>query len=176
MDYYPNQQGVLWLHREVLPLVRARRPSVRLYVVGAAPPRSIRALNGQDVSVTGTVDDVRPFARQAALTVAPLFIARGTQNKILESMAMGVPVVASAAAARGVDAEPGHDLLTATTAREFAEAVLRVLEDPRERARLSVAGRARVLSHHSWPASLQKLDALLARHFKSDTTADRRSA
>jgi sugar transferase (PEP-CTERM/EpsH1 system associated) len=168
MDYFPNEQGVLWFCREVLPLVQARRPKSRLVVVGAAPPRSILALHGHGgVEVTGTVDDVRPFARRAALTVAPLFIARGTQNKILESMAMGVPVVASAAAARGVDAEPEQDLLTGTSAAEFAEAVVRILADPAQRRRLAEAGRQRVLSHHSWTASLERLDGLLSLHLGS---------
>lgn len=168
MDYFPNQQAVLWFCAEVLPLIQARRPSAQLFVVGAAPPRSISDLHGANgIVVTGTVDDVRPFVRQSALTVAPLFIARGTQNKILESMAMGVPVVASAAASRGVDAEPGHDILTADSAAQFAEAVLRVLDEPQERQRLAAAGRARVLSHHSWSASLARLDGMLAKHFRA---------
>ena len=168
MDYFPNEQGVLWFCRDVLPLVQKKRPKARMLVVGAAPPRSILALAGHGgIEVTGTVDDVRPFARRAALTVAPLFIARGTQNKILESMAMGVPVVASAAAARGVDAEPGQDLLTGTTAAEFADAVLRILDDPAQRRRLAEAGRQRVLSRHSWTASLERLDGLLSRHLGS---------
>jgi sugar transferase (PEP-CTERM/EpsH1 system associated) len=168
MDYFPNEQGVLWFCREVMPLVHARRPNARLLVVGAAPPRSILALHGHGgVEVTGTVDDVRPFARRAALTVAPLLIARGTQNKILESLAMGVPVVASVEAARGVDAEPGAHLLTGADGAEFAAAVLRILDDPAERRRFAEAGRERVLARHSWPASLERLDGMLARHLGS---------
>jgi glycosyltransferase involved in cell wall biosynthesis len=165
MDYFPNQQAVLWFCEDVLPLIRARRPRTRFFVVGAAPPRSISALvRNEGVFVTGTVDDVRPVVRDAALTVAPLFIARGTQNKILESMAMGVPVVASSAAARGVDAEPGRDILTGASAAELADAALRLLDDSRERATVARAGRERVLTHHSWRASLARLDGLLAEH------------
>jgi polysaccharide biosynthesis protein PslH len=164
MDYYPNQQAMRWFVAEVLPLLQQARPATRLAIVGADPPASIRALAERPgVSVTGSVPDVRPHVTRAALTVAPLAIARGTQNKILEAMAMGVPVVASRIAAGGVDAVGGEHLLTATTAPEFRDAILRVLADPAERRRLAAAGRVRVLSHHSWPASMHRLDAIIER-------------
>jgi len=165
MDYYPNQECMLRFCREVLPRLRIRRPGVRLTIVGARPPRRVRALGElPGVVVTGSVIDVRPFAQRAALTVAPLNIARGTQNKILESLAMGVPVVCSTRAAAGVDAVPGSHLLTANGAGEYVEAVMRLLDNPAERARFSAAGRARVLSHHSWRSSMQRLDGLMQRH------------
>ena len=163
MDYYPNQEAVIEFCRDVLPLIQARRPRVTLSIVGAAPPNKILELGRQPgVTVTGTVPDVRPHIRTTAVSVAPLRIARGTQNKILEAMAMGIPVVSSHAASQGVDAEPDHHLLTASSPREFASAVLQLLDDPAERARLSDAGRRRVLSHHSWEQSMVKLDRLLA--------------
>jgi sugar transferase (PEP-CTERM/EpsH1 system associated) len=166
MDYFPNQQAVQWFCREVLPLVRQRRPKATFAIVGAAPPRSITALaSAEGVVVTGTVKDVRPLVKAAALTVAPLIIARGTQNKILESMAMGVPVVASGVAARGVDAEPGKHILVADSAAEFATAVSSVLEHKAERRRLEEAGRDRILTNHSWAASLRKFDGIVGRHF-----------
>ena len=172
MDYFPNQQAVQWFCRNVLPLIRARRPKVALSIVGAAPSRAIQALAAADeVVVTGTVPDVRPLVQAAALTVAPLIIARGTQNKILESMAMGVPVVASSTAARGVDAEPGKHILAADAPQDFAAAVLRVLEQPAERDRLAEQGRARILSNHSWPGSLQKFDGIVERLFARGSTA-----
>jgi polysaccharide biosynthesis protein PslH len=165
MDYFPNQQAVLWFAREVLPLIQARRPRTEFSVVGAAPSGAILALHGaHGVTVTGTVKDVRPLVQNSALTVAPLIIARGTQNKILESMAMGVPVVASSAASRGVDAEPDRHILSADTPTQFSEAVLRVLDDAAERRRLAEAGRERVLTNHSWDASLRRFDGILARH------------
>jgi glycosyltransferase involved in cell wall biosynthesis len=95
--------------------------------------------------------------------VAPLNIARGTQNKILEAMAMGVPVVSSRIAAGGVDAVAGEHLLVADTPQEYAEAVLRIVQAPAERARLAVAGRERMLSNHAWPQSMQRLDAIIER-------------
>ena len=162
MDYYPNQQGMLDFCRSVLPLLRERRPQTTLKIVGANPSREIENLASiEGVTVTGTVDDVRPHVRRSALTVAPLVIARGTQNTILESMSMGVPVVASETAARGVDAVAGEHFLTADNPRDFSANVLRLLDDPLERERFAVAGRERVLSNHNWAASMKRLDTII---------------
>jgi sugar transferase (PEP-CTERM/EpsH1 system associated) len=164
MDYYPNQECMLRFCREVWPLLQMRRPSLKLKIVGAEPSPEIRALAAlAGVTVTGSVPEVQPYVRESALMVAPLAIARGTQNKILEAMAMGVPVVTSTAAAGGVDAEPGRHLLVADSAQDIAMAVLRVVENPAERMRLAVAGRERVLSHHAWPHSMQRLDGIIER-------------
>ena len=166
MDYFPNQQAVLRFCAEVLPDLQRRRPGTRFEVVGADPSPEIRAL-GQlpGVTVTGSVPDVRPYVTRAALTIAPLEIARGTQNKILESMAMGVPVVCSRQAAGGVDAVPGEHLLVHDTPAELVEAIVRILGSRELRRQLADAGRARVLSNHSWPSSMQRLDALIAAQF-----------
>jgi len=162
MDYYPNRECMLRFCAEVLPRLQQRRPGVRLRIVGAEPPRAVRRLARlPGVEVTGAVADVRPHLARAALSLAPLRIARGTQNKILESLALGVPVIASPLAARGVDALPGEHLLTAEDAGEWVEAIDRVLRDPHERRRLALAGRARVLSHHSWEGAMRRLDALI---------------
>lgn len=164
MDYFPNQQCMVDFCRDTLPLLRARRPSVKLAIVGAEPSAEIRALGEIDgVTVTGTVPDVRPYVTRAALTVAPLRIARGTQNKILEAMAMGIPVVCSQIAAGGVDAIPGEHLLAADSPTDQADAILRVLEDPALRERLARAGRERVLTNHAWPSSMRRLDAIIER-------------
>ena len=164
MDYYPNQQCMFDFCAQVLPRLRAQRPTVKLQIVGADPPPAVRRLGEMPgVTVTGSVPDVRPFTTRAALTVAPLRIARGTQNKILEAMAMGVPVVTTTVAAGGVDALVGEHLLTADTPDQTCAAILRVIGDPNERARLAQAGRARVLSHHAWPSSMKRLDAIVER-------------
>ncbi len=163
MDYYPNQQAVLAFCRDVLPSLQAWRPVVRLDIVGADPSGAIRELGAiPGVTVTGTVPDVRPYVTHAALTIAPLAIARGTQNKILESMAMGVPVVCSPQAAGGVDAIPGEHILVAATPQENLAAIKAVLESKDMRHRFAVAARARVLSHHTWPNSMKQLDRLIA--------------
>jgi sugar transferase (PEP-CTERM/EpsH1 system associated) len=164
MDYYPNQQCMFAFCRDLLPLLKEKRPAVKLLIVGADPSPQVRRLGEiAGVTVTGSVPDVRPYVRRSALTIAPLAIARGTQNKMLESMAMGVPVVASALAAGGVDAIAGEHLLTAEKPSQYREAILRLLDDPAERGRVAAAGRARVVSNHSWPASMKRLDAIIDR-------------
>lgn len=164
MDYYPNQECMARFCKEAWPLLKARRPQMKLLIVGADPSPEMRAL-GQlpGVTVTGSVPDVRPYIRSSALMVAPLAIARGTQNKILEAMAMGVPVVTSRVAAGGVDAEAEAHLLVADSASDITQAILRIAENPDERRRLAAAGRQRMLSHHAWPRSMQRLDGIIQR-------------
>lgn len=164
MDYYPNQEAMIRFCRDVLPALQQRRPGLKLLIIGADPSTTIRKLGQiEGVTVTGSVPDVRPLVRRAALTVAPLSIARGTQNKVLESMAMGVPVVASRAAAGGVDAVPGEHLLVADTVSEQCDAIVSLLADPDRRSFFARAGRARVLSNHAWPQSMQRLDRIIER-------------
>jgi len=163
MDYYPNQECMFAFCDQVLPRLQASRPSLKLTIVGADPPPSVKRLGQrQGVTVTGSVPDVRPYLQCAALMVAPLNIARGTQNKILEAMAAGIPVVASATAAAGVDARSPDHFLVAATADQYVAAILGVLDDPEERGRLARAGRARMLSHHAWEKSMQRLDGIIA--------------
>jgi sugar transferase (PEP-CTERM/EpsH1 system associated) len=176
MDYYPNEQCMLDFCANVLPRLRQRRPNLRLSIVGADPVPSVRKLAElPGVTVTGSVPDVRPYIRRSAAMVAPLNIARGTQNKILEAMAMGVPVVTSPAAAGGVDAVQQEHFLVANDHAEQCAALLRVLEDAQERRRLALAGRARVLSHHAWPASMRRLDSIIERTVSSYGLTPRQS-
>ena len=164
MDYYPNQECMIRFCHEVLPRIQREQPSSKLYIVGADPSLTIRRLGElTGVTVTGSVADVRPYVRRSAVMVAPLTIARGTQNKILEAMAMGVPVVTSTLAAGGVDAVKGEHLVVADDAGSCARAILKVMQDRSERHRLSEAGRARVMSHHHWPNSMYRLDVILGR-------------
>jgi sugar transferase (PEP-CTERM/EpsH1 system associated) len=162
MDYFPNEQCMVEFCANTWPQLSRDRPALRLQIVGAAPTARVRALARiEGVTVTGEVADVRPYVRRSALTIAPLAIARGTQNKILESMAMGVPVVASRIAADGVDAVAGQHLLVADSPEEMRSAILRLTQDSAERARLGQAGRARVLSHHAWAAAMKRLDRIV---------------
>jgi glycosyltransferase involved in cell wall biosynthesis len=163
MDYFPNIDGVCHFVREVLPLIRERMPNVEFRIVGSNPAAKIRELSKiPGVSVTGHVPDVRSYVIDAAVSIAPLRLARGTQNKILESMAMGLPVVASPQAAAGINAVPGRDLLVAEDRQSFAKHVLDLLENPRLGSRLSHAALKQVETAHRWPASMCFLDGLLA--------------
>lgn len=164
MDYFPNERCMVDFCRDVWPHLRARRPGARLQIVGASPTPPVQALARiGGVTVTGAVPDVRPFVRRSALTIAPLSIARGTQNKVLESMAMGVPVVCSPLAAAGVEAEPGSHLLVAGSADDWVDNVDRLLADPEQRDALAEAGRAHVLSNQTWSRVMRRLDAIVAR-------------
>ncbi len=164
MDYYPNQECMARFCTQIWPALKSRRPQLKLLIVGADPSPEMRKLGDlPGVTVTGSVPDVRPFVRRSALMVAPLNIARGTQNKILEAMAMGVPVVTSRVAAGGVDAESVTHFLVADTPQEYSDAILRILDDPAERQRLALAGRQRMLSNHAWPHSMERLDRIIDR-------------
>ncbi|MBX3685966.1 MAG: TIGR03087 family PEP-CTERM/XrtA system glycosyltransferase [Rhodocyclaceae bacterium] len=164
MDYYPNQECMLEFCAKTFPLVRAKRPQAKLLIVGADPSPEIRRLGElPGVTVTGSVPDVRPYILRSAAMVAPLNIARGTQNKILEAMAMGVPVVTSPMGAGGVDALDEEHFLVGRTPEEYAHHALRIMGNPEERGRLARAGRERMLTNHDWSASMRRLDGIVER-------------
>ncbi len=161
MDYFPNIDGVLFFVREVFPLVQSSRPDAKLIIVGSDPVRSIRDLARRpNIFVTGHVPDVRPYLEDSMLSIAPLRIARGTQNKILEAMAMGVPVVATSRAARGVFSELSQHLLVADEPEAFADQVLALLNDNARRADLGRAGERALASLQGWAMSEKVLDEI----------------
>jgi sugar transferase (PEP-CTERM/EpsH1 system associated) len=162
MDYFPNVQGVSDFVQKVFPLIRQSVPTAEFRIVGSNPTRAVQALaRVPGVSVTGHVADVRHAVRDAAVSVAPLKIARGTQNKILESMAMGIPVVATAAAARGIRATPEEHLLVADEPAEFARRVIELIVCEPLRQKLGEAARQQVLQAHAWPRSMNLLETLI---------------
>lgn len=157
MGYAPNIEAVIWFADAVLPRLAGRAGFV---IVGQNPSPAVRALAGRPgITVTGTVPDVRPYLAHAAVAVAPLLLARGIQNKVLEAMAMARPVVATPEAFEGISATPGRDLLVAAGAEAFAAAVLAVLEGGH--SGMGQAARAAVLAGHDWAATLAPLDAML---------------
>ncbi len=161
MDYWPNVDAVVWFAREVLPGLRERHPQLRFHIVGRNPTAAVRALAGDAVRVSGTVPDVRPYLQHAALVVAPLRLARGIQNKILEAMAMGRAVVAATPCVAAIDAEPGRDLIAAESADEHLVAIDALLADPVRAARIGHAARQRVVARYSWSAHLSRIDRQL---------------
>jgi len=163
MDYWPNVDAVCWFAEAVLPALRQRWPAARLWIVGRAPTPAVQALAGAAVTVTGTVDDVRPYLQHAAVVVAPLRLARGVQNKVLEAMAMARPVVAARTCVEAIDALPGRDLLDADTPEDYLNQVDALLAQPARGRQIGDAARRCVLAHYSWPARLAGLDAALAR-------------
>ena len=161
MDYWPNVDAVIWFSKEVLPGLVASNPAIRFYIVGRSPTSEVSTLAGEHVVVTGTVPDVRPYLKYAKLAVAPLRIARGIQNKVLEAMAMGIPVVTSIECAEPIDAVPGWDFLTAGTSEEYQREIELLLSSPERASTIGKAAREQILSRFSWDAHLSKIDHFL---------------
>ena len=160
MDYRPNIEAVIWFAEDILPRVRATRPDARFAIVGRNPAEAVKALAKRgDVIVTGEVEDVRGWLAAAALVVAPLKLARGIQNKVLEAMAMGRAVAASTAAAEGID--HGGTIAVGATAADMVEAVTLLLFDRKCAADLGMDARARVMARYGWDARLAPLDDLI---------------
>jgi sugar transferase (PEP-CTERM/EpsH1 system associated) len=161
MDYWPNVDAVTWFVQEVLPLLQPTWPTLRFHIVGRSPTPAVQALASATVQVTGTVPDVRPYLQHATAIVAPLRLARGIQNKVLEAMAMGRPVVASQSCADAIDAEPGAELLSARDAGDFARQVDGLLRSPSTAAAIGAAARLCVETRYSWSAHLGRIDGHL---------------
>jgi glycosyltransferase involved in cell wall biosynthesis len=150
INYGPNADAVLHFCADILPRIRAAVPEVTFAVVGRDPPDRVQRLAGRSVLVTGTVTDVRPFMRDAAVFVVPLRSGSGTRLKILEALASGCAVVSTSVGCEGINVTHGQDILIADTAAAFAEAVVRCLRDPELRASLGARGRALVEREYRW--------------------------
>jgi sugar transferase (PEP-CTERM/EpsH1 system associated) len=163
MDYWPNVRAVEWFARNVMPAVARERPRVEFWIVGANPRRVVRRLaDRRGTIVTGRVEDIRPYLAHAAAVVAPLQIARGIQNKVLEAMAMARPVVATPQAAEGILREGEDELIVRASPTEFAQGVLTAFGE--EGTGIGRRARTLVETRFQWRASWAVLDALLAGH------------
>ena len=162
MDYWPNVDAVSWFAQDVLPGLRQRWPQARLYVVGRNPNPAVRALACEGVQVVGAVPDTRPWLQYAALMVAPMRLVRGIQNKVLEGMAMGLPVVTTRDCAASIEARLGEHLVAGDSAAELNQQVDNLLADPALAQRLGQAGRSHILSRYDWTERMARLDGYLA--------------
>jgi sugar transferase (PEP-CTERM/EpsH1 system associated) len=161
MDYHANVDAVVWFAREVLPLLRRRQEAARFYIVGARPTETVRRLARlPGVTVTGAVDDIRPYLAHARTAVAPLRLARGVQNKVLEAMAMAKAVVATPEALDGIECRVGEEVIQAADAVHLAQRLAEVLENGA--GELGAAARRRVEGHYSWEGNLSRFESLLA--------------
>jgi sugar transferase (PEP-CTERM/EpsH1 system associated) len=160
MHTFQNTDAATWLVESILPLIQSARPDAVLYIVGNAPSRRVRSLHdGRNVIVTGRVRSVATYVARAAVVVAPMRAVAGVQNKILESLALGRPVVTTSIGAEGLE----RDVLTVADApSDFARAVVDLMENPRRRAELAIEGRRYVEAKYQWETSLQELDSILA--------------
>jgi sugar transferase (PEP-CTERM/EpsH1 system associated) len=164
MDYWPNIEAVQWFAARVLPALRRRFPALKFCIVGANPSAQVIAL-GQlaGVTVTGSVADIRPYLAHATLVVAPLRIARGIQNKVLEAMSMEKTVIASPQALEGISAVPGVDILVAADEHRFIEHLTRLLAAQPSHD-MGQAARRRVLQDYCWGKNLARLGDILGCH------------
>jgi sugar transferase (PEP-CTERM/EpsH1 system associated) len=167
MDYAPNVDAVTWFAREIFPRIVKTEPAARFRIVGAKPARAVLDLASDKINVTGAVEDVRPYLEQAKVVVAPLRVARGIQNKVLEAMAMSRPVVATPQTLEGIQAVDGQHVVVAADSDAFAAAVSRLLRS-NQLGEIGSAARAFVLEHHDWSANLRPLDRVIERLLSPD--------
>ena len=161
MDYWPNIEAVQWFAARVLPALRSRFTTLEFHIVGARPSAAVtRLAQSPGIKVSGTVPDIRPYLAHATLVVAPLRIARGIQNKVLEAMAMEKTIVATPQALEGISARPGAEIVVAANEAGFIAALSSLLEAKND-DRIGVAARQRVLHDYCWDRNLARLDCVL---------------
>ena len=175
MAYHANVSAVMDFAQAVLPRIWSARPDVKFLIVGAQPSREIHALarrHGERVCVTGYVPDVRPYLARATVSVSPLVYAAGIQNKVLQAMAMGTPVVTTAPGTAALRARHGEHLLVARDAVDFASQVVRVLGDPDLQRRIGGGGRRYVETHHDWRQIVKQLQTVYHDVTRAGRAAD----
>jgi glycosyltransferase involved in cell wall biosynthesis len=169
MVYPPNVKAVVDFCRDCLPLIRKEIPGASLSVVGGNPVQQVKDLAADPlVTVTGAVEDTRPRVWEAQVSICPVSLGAGRQNKVLESFALGVPVAASRLAAEGVEAVDGKHLLAADGPRAFAQAVVRLCRDRSLAARVARGGLELVQRHHDWERSTRQVEKALVRLSKRE--------
>jgi glycosyltransferase involved in cell wall biosynthesis len=162
MDWYPNEDAIVYFVEQILPRVRRDLPNVTLTVVGRRPSAQVKALAAQaGVHVTGTVDDVRPYVAEASLYIVPLRVGGGTRLKIFEALAMGKAVLSTSVGAEGLNVVADQHLALADGPEPFSAAVTALLREPDRRRSLGAAGRRLVESRYSWKSVTAEFDAHL---------------
>ena len=173
MNYRPNVDAAMYFFHDIFPRIRARIPDAVFFIVGANPDARIRDLSSDaSVNVTGEVDALYPWLRRASVGIDPLRAGAGLQNKVLEGMACGLPMVVTPVANEGIKADPETHLLAADSASGFADQVIRLLEDAELRRRLGDSGRRFIEENWTWDMHFNRLERL----FEEDVRAKRGSA
>ncbi|MEO1529722.1 MAG: TIGR03087 family PEP-CTERM/XrtA system glycosyltransferase [Planctomycetota bacterium] len=161
MDYPPNVEGMCWFCSEVLPTIRQRH-DIQLDIVGRNPTRKVVELGElPGVNVTSAVPDVRPFLHRASIAISPLHLARGIQNKVLEAMAAGLPVISTPQAATGIDGVDGEHFLIVESTQQWCDALDKLIGDEHHRTQMGRAARDLVVERYAWPAKLAPIQDLL---------------
>jgi sugar transferase (PEP-CTERM/EpsH1 system associated) len=159
--YFPNKDAILYFYKNIFPIIRKAVPDVKLYIVGNQPPRSIVNLgSSSDMVVTGRVEDVRPYFNKASVFICPLRSGSGMQTKILEAMAMGVPVVTTSMGFEALDATAGRDIVVADDANVFAQEVIKLLKDKELRRDIAHNARMLVEEKYGWQTVIKRFDSI----------------
>jgi glycosyltransferase involved in cell wall biosynthesis len=161
MSYHANITMVLYLIREIMPIIWTERPDVKLWIVGKDPPREILNLGDQpNITVTGFVEDIRPFLQRATVAVVPLQYGAGSQVKVLEAMACETPVVVTSKAVSALSVVDGEEILVANDPEDFSKSVLKLLNIPNYRYKISQYGRKYVEENHNWESIVTQLEGI----------------
>jgi glycosyltransferase involved in cell wall biosynthesis len=175
MSYHANNRMVLHLVQDIMPIVWESCPEVKVWVVGKDPSQEILQLTTNPaVQVTGTVADIRPYLRRATIAVAPLVYGAGIQNKVLEAMACGTPVISTPRAISALSIQPGQEVILAEDANSFAHSILNLLNDPQRQALLSMAGRKYAVDHHGWSNITNDLEKIYQETIEHNQRLHRR--
>lgn len=161
MSFGPSVDAIIYFAGEILPKIRLQVPGVRLFIVGRDPSVEVRQLQSEEVIVTGSVEDVRPFVDRASVFVCPMRKGAGIKNKLLQAWAMAKPVVATSVAAAGLNVRRGENILVADKPAEFAASVIALLRNPEMRVHLGRRGRQTVLEHYTWNRQARLLEEKL---------------
>jgi len=162
MDYEPNVEAVTWFAAEAMPRLRQSGRNIEFVIAGGRPAKNVQALGeANDITITGRVEDMRGWLGHADVAVAPLLLARGVQNKVLEAMAAGTPVLTTTPALTGIDATPGRDALVCETGNDFVDGILGILDDPTTRDSMADSAMSFVRDHYGWGAKVARLVNLI---------------
>ena len=161
--YFPNTDAITYFAREILPLVRERKPHFRLTLLGKDPSPELLALQSDNVTVAGLVDDTRPYLQSSAMFICPLRSGGGTRFKLMEALACGCPVVSTSLGCEGLGAVDGEQMLIRDTPQDFANAMIDLMDSPQEGERIGTAGRAWVEQRHAWEQSAKLLESAYHR-------------
>jgi glycosyltransferase involved in cell wall biosynthesis len=168
LTYHPNLDGIFYFVKEIFPLVKKEMPAAKFYIVGQSPPANVRRLASDEVIVTGFVEDIRQYYLSSAVAVSPIRFGAGTLNKILEPLALGVPVVATSIGIEGLDLTIGKDILVADRPHAFAKHVIHILKDAEYRDKMGKAGMAIVRRLYNWDAIANFLENVCQELFNKN--------
>ena len=161
MDHAPNEDGMVYFHDVIFPMILVEEPTAKLKIVGKYPSSKITQFASDNVEITGRVDDIRPHVRSGSVFVCPLRIGSGIKNKILQAWSMEMPVVATSASVGGLHVNDGYNIVICDDPKEFAKVTISLLRDKDKRKQLGVSGRKTVIESYGWGAKAQEFENIL---------------